>query len=148
MFNDKPIVSLGDFPEGAIGFIYKITNTTNDNYYIGRKTARSLRKKKLTIKEKKLEENKRKKFTRVWRESNWKKYWGSSKPLLEAIENGDVCTRVITKFCFSKAEITYFEAKAILCSDALLDENCYNGWISAKIYGAHLKMTLNKKDAE
>jgi len=142
LYNDKPIDSLEDFPEGAIGFIYKITNTTNNKYYIGRKTARSLIKKKLTLKEKKLEDNKGKRFTKVWKESNWKKYWGSSKPLLEAIDNGDHCTRIIIKFCFSKAEITYYEAKTIICSDALLDENSYNSWISAKVYGAHLKQTL------
>lgn len=137
-YKKKKVESIDDFPANTLGFIYKITNHTNGKYYLGRKTAISTGRKKLTIKEKKLPENSRKKFKQVVRQSDWRKYWGSSKPLLEDIKKGDKCSREIIKYCFSKAEITYYETEAIMCSGALLDVKSYNAWVSAKIYKAHL----------
>lgn len=146
-YKGKNIKTIEDIPEGALGFIYKITNKSKKGkYYIGRKTAVSLRKLKLTKKDKLLPENKRKKFKYVPKESDWKKYWGSSKYLLEDIEAGDKCTREILRFCFSKAELSYYELEAIVCSGALLDtEGNYNFWVSAKVYSAHLLKTKNEK---
>ena len=61
-YNGSEITDIKQFPKGAIGIIYRIDNLTNGKYYFGRKTCISNRKKKLTIAEKKLEENKRKTF--------------------------------------------------------------------------------------
>ena len=143
-YNNKKVTSVANMPEGVLGIIYKITNLTNDKYYYGRKTVVSLRKKKMTKKEKLLPENKRKTVKRTYVEvSGWKKYTGSSKPLLEDIAKGDKYKKEIIKYCFSKAEITYYETEAIICSQCLLTEDCYNGWISAKVYKSHL---LTKKE--
>lgn len=138
-YKGKEVKSLEDCPKDVLGFIYKIKNLSNGKYYLGRKTMASMRKKRLTKKEKLLSENKRKTFKQVIVESDWKKYCGSSKPLLEDIKNGDKYSREILRYCFTKAELTYYEAKEILCSDCLLDAGGnYNLWVSAKIYSAHL----------
>lgn len=138
-YKGKAIDSVNDFPVGAIGIIYKITNLTNSKYYFGRKTCISIRKKKLTLSEKKLPENKRKIFKyEITETSGWRTYKGSNKPLLADIDKGDNYKKEIIHFCFSKAEMTYYECKAIVCSDCMLTEQCYNDWYSSKVYKSHL----------
>ena len=138
-YNNKDITSIEQFPEGAIGIIYRINNLSNGKYYFGRKTCISRKKKKLTIAEKKLEENKRKTFKyEVSESSGWKTYRGSNKPLLADLNKGDKYEKIILQFCFSKAEMTFYETRAIACSDCMLTEDCYNDWFSAKVYKSHL----------
>ena len=67
---------LNEAPENAFGFIYKITNTTNDKMYIGRKYF----EKKRRVKKK---GQSRRKVIR--KSSDWQTYTGSSKPLIESI---------------------------------------------------------------
>ncbi len=139
-YNNKVIDHIDKFPQGAIGIIYRIDNLTNGRYYFGRKTCISNRKKKLTITEKKLEENKRKTFKYEITETiGWKTYMGSNKPLLVDLTNGDNYKKEIIQFCFSKAEMTFYETRAIICSTCLLSEDCYNSWVSCKVYKSHLK---------
>ena len=45
-YNNKEILSVEQFPEGAIGIIYRINNLSNGKYYFGRKTCISRKKKK------------------------------------------------------------------------------------------------------
>ena len=135
----KEIDGISKTPPLAIGFVYKITNLKTNKYYYGRKTIRSLRKKKLTVKEKLLPENKRKTFKYEETEtSGWKKYRGSSKPLLAELDLGDKYTKEIIEYAFSKAQLTYLESSIILCSGALLTEDSYNSWMSCKVYKTHL----------
>ena len=63
IYNGIIIDDISKTPLNCIGFIYKITNLTNSKYYFGRKTIKSNKKKKLTMKEKALLENKRKTFS-------------------------------------------------------------------------------------
>jgi len=135
--------SIEKVPEGAIGFIYKISNTTNGRYYFGRKSIVGRRKKKLTLKEKLIPENKRKTWkVEVKEVSGWKTYKGSNKPLLADIGKGDKYTKEIVCWCYSKAELTYYETVHIVCSGCMITDDCYNDWFSAKVFKAHLK---NKK---
>ena len=145
-YNGSEITDIKQFPKGAIGIIYRIDNLTNGKYYFGRKTCISNRKKKLTIAEKKLEENKRKTFKyEITETAGWKTYRGSNKPLLADLNNGDLFTKTILQFCFSKAEMTFYETRAIICSTCLLSEDCYNDWVSCKVYKSHL---IGKKSAK
>ena len=138
-YNNQVIDHINKLPQGAIGVIYRIDNLTNGKYYFGRKTCISNRKKKLTIAEKKLEENKRKTFKyEITETAGWKTYIGSNKPLLADLNKGDSYKKEIIQFCFSKAEMTFYETRAIICSTCLLSEDCYNDWVSCKVYKSHL----------
>lgn len=139
-YNGEEIKTIDDTPEGSIGFVYLVRNMTNNMWYIGRKTFRAKRKKKLTKKEKALPENSRKKYKMVWHEyKGWQNYTGSSKDLNSDIEKGHQYTKEILRWCFSKAELTFYEGREIVCGDALLDDNCYNSWVSMKVFGNNLK---------
>lgn len=137
-FQGKPITSIDQFPEGAIGIIYLISNVTKGKSYYGRKTCVRMSKQKLTKKDKLLPENKRKTFKYVQKEYAWKNYTGSNEELNLDIKNGDQYTKEILRFCFTKAEMTYYETKAIVCSDCMTSENCYNSWFSAKVFKSQL----------
>ena len=117
----------GPIPENAFGFIYEIVNTTNGKKYIG--------KKQMTrrIKRNPLKGKTRKRIDHI--ESDWKTYTGSSDSL-----NNDISTLGIEKFnfnilkfCYSKFELSYFEAKIQFARDVLLSENYYNGIINCRI---------------
>tara|TARA_B100001093_G_C26397851_1_gene829951 strand:+ start:138 stop:572 length:435 start_codon:yes stop_codon:yes gene_type:complete len=114
-------------PEDRFGFIYEITNITNGKKYIGKK--QMVRR----IKRKPLKGKKRKRIDFI--ESDWKSYTGSSDSL-----NNDILTLGIDKFkfnilkfCQSKFELSYFEAKIQFENDVLLSENYYNGIINCRI---------------
>ena len=114
-------------PEDAFGFIYEIVNTTNGKKYIGKK--QMIRK----IRRNPLKGKKRKRIDYV--ESDWKTYTGSSDAL-----NIDIATLglekfifKILKFCNSKFELSYFEAKMQFEKDVLLSEDHYNGIINCRI---------------
>ena len=117
----------GEIPEDAFGFIYEITNITNSKKYIGKKQmVRKIRRNPLKGK-------KRKRIDFV--ESDWKTYTGSSDAL-----NIDIATLgldqfvfKILKFCGSKFELSYFEAKMQFEKDVLLSEDYYNGIINCRI---------------
>ena len=142
-FNGEIVDTIDKFPKGAIGIIYRIDNLSNGKYYFGRKTCISNRKKKLTLAEKKLEENKRKTYKyEITETAGWKNYKGSNKPLLADLAKGDKYKKEIIQFCFSKAEMTFYETRAIICSTCLLSDSCYNDWVSCKVYKSHL---MNKK---
>jgi hypothetical protein len=117
----------GSIPENAFGFIYEITNTINGKKYIGKKQmTRKIRRKPLKGK-------KRKRIDHI--ESDWKTYTGSSDALNIDISTLGVDKFVfkILKFCNSKFELSYFEAKMQFEKDVLLSEDYYNGIINCRI---------------
>jgi hypothetical protein len=114
-------------PEDTFGFIYEITNLTNSKKYIGKKQmVRKIRRMPLKGK-------KRKRVDYI--ESDWKTYTGSSDALNEDIKNlgMNYFKFNILKFCNSKFELSYFEAKIQFEKDVLLNENYYNGIINCRI---------------
>jgi hypothetical protein len=120
-------------PEDAISFVYSITNLTNDRKYIGKKTF-SFKKTRKPLKGQK---RKRKSYS----DSGWREYYGSNLELnteRELIGN-DKFKREILRFCKSKGEASYWEAKFIFEVDAILSESYYNGWISVKVSKSHIK---------
>ena len=114
-------------PENAFGFIYEITNTINGKKYIGKKQmTRKIRRKPLKGK-------KRKRIDHI--ESDWKTYTGSSDALNLDISTLGIDKFIfkILKFCNSKFELSYFEAKMQFEKDVLLSEDYYNGIINCRI---------------
>jgi hypothetical protein len=126
-----------DFEQEYIGFVYKITNNTNNKIYIGKKSLYSNINKKLTKKE--LEEHKgpgRKPTKKlVTSESNWKKYYGSSKELLQDIKDigENKFTREVLHLCNSKKQLTYYEIYYQVLHN-VLEINSYNDNILGKFY--------------
>lgn len=120
-----------EIPENAISFIYRITNLTNDKFYIGRKMLLSNRKKKLTLKEKALEGNSRKKFKREIKPTNWENYWGSNDELLNDIKElgEDKFKREILIFTENKTDTSFWEM-AIQIKEDVLFKNSYNRHIA------------------
>ena len=130
-------------PKDTFGFIYEITNLTDNRKYIGKK--QMVRK----IKRKPLKGKKRKRIDYI--ESDWKTYTGSSDVLNEDIKNLGMNNFKfnILKFCNSKFELSYFEAKIQFEKDVLLNENYYNGIINCRIGKApriFLEQYYNNKD--
>lgn len=117
-------------PDEYEGFVYLITNTTNDRKYIGKKLAK-FKTTKPPLKGKK---NKR----RGYKESDWRDYWGSSDKLQADVEQlgADKFTREILYFCTSRAEMSYLEAKEQFDRRVLETEEYYNGIINVRVGGS------------
>lgn len=129
---------INKLPQDVEGFVYLITNLTNNKKYIGKKLAK-FKTTKPPLKGKK---NKR----RGYKESDWKEYWGSSDHLLEDVEKlgEDNFTREILYLCPSRGVMSYLEAKEQFDRRVLETDEYYNGIInvrvgSSKILKEHLK---------
>ncbi len=115
LYKEKVINSLEDMPQDTFGFIYIVTHKPSGVSYIGKKVLYYNVKKKLTKKE--LAEQTgpgRKSSTKVVvKESDWKTYYGSAKPILELIKGGkqEEFTREILQLVPNKKLLTYYECK-------------------------------------
>ena len=115
LYENKEISSIEDMPQNTFGFIYMVTYKPTGTSYIGKKVLYHNQKKKLTKKE--LAEQTgpgRKPTTKVvTKESDWRTYYGSAKPILELIKNGEKeeFTREILMFVNNKKLLTYYECK-------------------------------------
>lgn len=109
------------------GFIYVITNTVNNKKYIGKKQCLSVLKRK-PLKGKK---NKRHEVV----ETDWKTYTSSSLELNKDIElyGKNKFKFNIVKWCESKAELAYFEAKMQFECNVLFSDDYYNGIINCRL---------------
>lgn len=128
----------------AIGFVYMITNLTNGRRYIGKKNLYAAQTRVRVVKLKTTGEKKKKKI-RSTVESNWKDYYGSSDELCKDVESfgKENFKREILRFCASKGELSYFEAKYQFNHDVLLHGDLwYNSWVSVKVHKAHLKKVV------
>ncbi len=116
-----------EISEEYIGFVYLITNLTNNKKYIGKKLA----KFKVTKKPLKGKKNKR----RSTKESDWKDYWGSSDTLNADVENlgPQNFTREILYYCTSRGELSYLEAKEQFDREVLKTDEYYNGIINVRV---------------
>ena len=115
LYKEKVINSIEDMPQDTFGFIYIVTHKPSGKSYIGKKVLYHNVKKKLTKKE--LAEQTgpgRKSATRVVvKESDWKTYYGSAKPIMELIKGGkqEEFTREILQLVPNKKLLTYYECK-------------------------------------
>jgi hypothetical protein len=128
-----------EIPEGVEGFVYIITNTTNNKKYIGKKLA----KFKTTKPPLKGRKNKR----RGYKESDWRDYWGSSDKLNEDVQalGTDKFTREILYYCNSRGLMSYLEAREQFERRVLESDDYYNGIINVRVGGSKiLREALNK----
>lgn len=147
IYNQEGLVQEYDdvqkFPQGCVGFIYKITNIKTGKFYIGRKSLYSNQKKKLTKTElaEMLGPGRKPSSKIVTKESDWQSYWGSNKLLLAEIkEEGTTFFRKeILKFCFNKKQMTYWELHFQCVYEVLISEKSYNDNILAKFFRKDLE---------
>ena len=132
-YNNKIVEEL---PQGAVGFVYMITNTTNNRKYIGKKLAQ-FKKTKPPLKGRK---NKR----RTTIESDWREYYGSSDELTEDVQNLGVenFKREILFYAENKSQLSYIEAREQFNHKVLESDEYYNGHIRVRVHG---KGILNRQ---
>lgn len=119
--------------EGCIGFVYVITDASNNKKYCGKKLL--LSKRKLAP----LRGQKRKRLKIV--QSDWPTYYGSSEKVNEevALRVNDF-HREILVFAKTKGTLNYMEAKYQFEHEVLLRRSeYYNGIINCRINSSHLK---------
>lgn len=134
-YNDAVVETL---PEDCVGFVYLITNLTNNRKYVGKKLAKF---SKTTYKTVKLKNGtKKKKKIRGKIDSDWQIYYGSSVELLADIAQlgTDKFKREILHYCNAKAVCSYIEAKEQFDRKVLESTNYYNGQISVRVHGSHI----------
>ena len=133
-YKGKEITEILDEYEG---FVYLITNLTNNQKYIGKKLAK-FKTTKPPLKGKK---NKR----RGYKESDWRTYWGSSDRLNAdvALLGEDKFTREILYLCKGRGEMSYIEAREQFDRRVLETDEYYNGIINVRVGGSDkLKQAL------
>ena len=139
LYNDKEVSSLEDFPADTYGFIYQVTHVPSGFSYIGKKVLHHNVKKKLTKKQLAEQSGRGRKSTTevIQKESDWKTYYGSAKPILELLKQGrqDEFDRVILKLVPSKKLLTYYECKYLFTMGVLEDpEKWYNDNVLGKFF--------------
>ena len=136
LLTKKVYSSIEDFPENTFGFIYIVKHRPTGKAYIGKKVLYYNVKKKLTKKE--IAEQTgpgRKSATKVVvKESDWKTYYGSAKPIMELIKGGkqEEFTREILQLVPNKKLLTYYECKYLFEYSVLENPE---GWFNDSILG-------------
>jgi hypothetical protein len=131
-------VIVDELPETCVGFVYLITNTTNNRMYIGKKLAKFSKTTYKTIKLKNGTKKKKKLKGKI--DSDWKTYYGSSPELTkDVIALGiEQFTREILYYCKSKSECSYIEAREQFSRRVLESKDFYNGHIQVRVHGSHI----------
>ena len=132
-FND---IAVEEMPEGCVGFVYLITNATNNRKYIGKKLAQFSRSKPP------LKGKKNRRRTKV--ESDWRDYYGSNDELNQDVQTlgPDKFKREILYYCENKAQLSYIEAREQFNHKVLESDEYYNGHIRVRVHG---KGIINKQ---
>ena len=114
----------------SYGFVYLIENLLTGRKYIGRKYFTCAGYKQINGKKKKIR-----------KPSDWQDYYGSNDTLKREVAAAGESNyrRIILHLCKSKSECSYWETYEIMSRHALLSENYYNDWVTAKIRKDHLK---------
>lgn len=139
LYNNEPIDEL---PDDTVGFVYLISNLLTGRKYIGKKLAKFSRTKQQTVTLK--NGTKKKKKVRFKIDSDWKEYYGSSEHLNKDIEllGKENFKREILFLCNSKALCSYIEAREQFSHRVLESDDWYNGNISIRVHGNHIKGKL------
>jgi len=121
-FNNEPFTEV---PKGMEGFVYIITNTTNNKKYIGKKNFWERRKDPKTGR-------------RKTKPSAWQKYCGSCTDLIEDIKilGDENFKKEILYLCPHKKSMSYYETYEQFKRNVLLKEDYYNNNISGNFYSS------------
>lgn len=138
-FNNEIVEEL---PENCVGFVYLITNLTSGRQYIGKKLSKFSKTSYKTVTLKNGKKKKKKIKSKI--DSDWMTYYGSSIELNKDIEalGKENFKREILYYCNSKAECSYVEAREQFTRKVLETDDFYNGQISVRVHGSHIKNKL------
>jgi hypothetical protein len=139
LYKEQVINSIEDFPQETFGFIYIVTHKPSGKSYIGKKVLYHNVKKTLTKKELAEQTGPGRKPTKkvVTKESDWKTYYGSAKPILELIKDGkqEEFTREILQLVPNKKLLTYYECKFLFINGVLENpEGYFNDNVLGKFF--------------
>ena len=136
LYKNKIIQDISEFPKGTFGFIYISIHEPSGKSYLGKKSLYHNVKKKLTKKELSEQTGPGRKSTTVTvkKESDWKTYYGSAKPILELIKQDKQkdFERKILRLVDNKKLLTYYECKYLFKLGVL--EN-HDEWFNDNIQG-------------
>ena len=140
LYNNQPVETL---PDDCVGYVYMITNLTNERKYIGKKLAKFSKTTYKTVKLKNGTKKKKKIKTKV--DSDWQDYYSSSPELTKDVEllGKDNFKREILYYCKSKSECSYIEAREQFSRRVLESKDWYNGHIQVRVHGSHIINKLN-----
>ena len=137
LYEGKELTQLKDFPEDAVGFVYKVTNNKTGKFYVGKKILRNVLTKTLTKREisEWIKPGRIPKKRKEIKESNWVDYYGSSKLIAEDIKlfGKEVFTREILRVCTAKKQMSYWETYYQMTL-RVLEVESYNENIAGKWY--------------
>ena len=135
LYNNQPVDVL---PEDCVGFVYIITNLTNNRKYIGKKLAKFSKTTQKTVKLKNGNKKKRKIRSKI--DSDWRDYYGSSPELNRDVEllGKENFRREILYYCRSKAECSYVEAREQFSRRVLESNEYYNGHVQVRVHKSHI----------
>lgn len=112
-----------EVPKNMEGFVYLITNLTNNRKYVGKKHFWTRQKDRKTGRRKK-------------KESNWKTYFGSCDELNEDVKllGQDKFEREILYLCPHKKSMSYYETMEQFKRDVLMTDDYYNTNIEGRFF--------------
>ena len=139
LYKDKKIYTIEDFPKDTYGFVYITIHEPTGKAYIGKKSLYHNVKKKLTKKELAEQTGRGRKSTTttIQKESDWKNYYGSAKPIVELIKQGKQNDFIRKILCLvpTKKLLTYYECKYLFKHEVLeTPEDWFNDNILGKFY--------------
>lgn len=124
-----------DFTEvqkGMEGFVYLITNLTNDKKYIGKKHFWTRQKDRKTGR-------------RKTKESDWKNYMSSCDLLKEDIKNlgEDKFLKEILHLCPHKKSMSFYETMEQYKRDVIFRDDYYNTNVEGKFFTSEVENIYN-----
>jgi hypothetical protein len=121
-FNDEDFT---ETPKEMEGFVYLITNLTNNRKYIGKKTFWTRRKDRKTGR-------------RKTKESDWKNYFSSCDELKQDVKDlgVDNFLREILYLCPHKKSMSYYETYEQFIKNVLMTDEYYNTNIEGKYFSS------------
>ncbi len=124
-YNQKDFI---ETPKGMEGFVYLITNLTNDKKYIGKKHFWTRQKDRKTGR-------------RKTKESDWRKYYGSCDELIEDVKvlGEDKFLREILYICPHKKSMSFYETMEQFKRDVILREDYYNTNVEGKFFSSEVE---------
>jgi len=143
-FQNEDVLEL---PEGCVGFVYEIVNKVTGKRYIGKKLAKFSKTsyKTVTLKD----GTKKKKKIKAKTSSDWLTYYGSSNDLKADVKSlgKEYFSREILRYCYTKGETSYYEAKFQFETDCILTDKYYNEFIMCRISSSHVPQLKKDNDA-